>query len=264
MEKIDILKTNLTIKNVIRVIRAENRNCHKKFFVDGRPSDVFVYILEGSCNYVCEDGTTFTVKAGDIMYLANGEKYSIYINEDYRFIFCDFEFVETSPRRSAVFTPRHDSSAEKLFVRLLNLYNTQGKTYFTDSLSLIYSIYSAAIATHSDYYVTKSIRSKMLDIKDYIDKHYGDLSMTVSQLALLADMSEVYFRKMFKTETGASPSKYIISVRLNKAKQLMKYYPFLTLEECAKESGFSSLHYFSRVFHNEFGINPSKYRKNSD
>ena len=264
MEKVDILKSNLTIKNVIRVIRAENRNCHKKFFVDGRPSDVFVYILDGNCSYVCEDGTTFTVKAGDIMYLANGEKYSICINEDYRFIFCDFEFEETAPRKSAVFTPKHDSSAEKLFVKLLNLYNTQSKTYFTDSLSLIYSIYSTGISTHSDYYVTKSIRSKMLDIKDYVDKHYSDISLTVTDLASLADMSEVYFRKMFKLEIGASPSKYIISVRLNKAKQLMKYYPFLTLEECAKESGFSSLHYFSRVFNNEFGINPSKYRKNSD
>ena len=90
------------------------------------------------------------------------------------------------------------------------------------------------------------------------------MSLSVSALAKIADMSEVYFRKLFKAEVGVSPLKYIISVRLKKAKQLMKNYPFLTLEECARQSGFSSLHYFSRVFLSEFGTNPSKYRKNGE
>ena len=261
MEKTDISQTDLSIKKVLRVIRTENKNCHKKFFVDSRPSDVFVYILSGSCDYACEDGTTFTVKAGDIMYLANGEKYSIYINEDYRFIFCDFEFSEKIPCKSAVFTPKHDLSVENLFVKLLNIYNLQGNTYFTDSLSLIYAIYSSIIATRNDCYMSNTVKAKMIDIKKYIDIHYSDMLLNVSSLARLADMSDVYFRKLFKAEVGVSPSKYIISVRLNKAKQLMKYYPFMTLEECAKQSGFSSLHYFSRVFLSEFGINPSKYRK---
>ena len=104
----------------------------------------------------------------------------------------------------------------------------------------------------------------MLDVKEYIDTHYSDKELSISLLAGLIDMSEVYFRKLFKTEMGISPSKYILSVRLKKAKQLMRCYPFLTLEECAMQSGFSSLHYFSRVFRSEFGINASKYRKNSN
>ena len=207
-------------------------------------------------------GTNFTVKAGDIMYLANGEHYSLYINEEYKFIFCDFEFDSDIPRKSAFFTPKHDSSAEKLFVRLLNVYNAQNKTYFTDALSLIYSIYSEIIATRSDFYITKSVKTKILETKKYIDTHHSDSALGISELSSLADMSDVYFRKLFKAEVGTSPAKYIISVRLKKAKQLMKYYPFLTLEECAKQSGFSSLQYFSRVFKNEFGITPSKYRSN--
>ena len=74
MEKTDISQTNYTIKRVLRVIRTENKNCHKKFYVNCRHSDVFVYIISGSCDYSCEDGTVFTVIAGDIMYLASGEK----------------------------------------------------------------------------------------------------------------------------------------------------------------------------------------------
>ncbi len=261
MEKSDILQNNFLIKNVLRVINAENKNCHKRFFIDGRPSDVFVYILSGSCNYDCEDGTSFTVKAGDIMYLSRGERYTLCINEDYRFIFCDFEFSDDIPKKSAFFTPKHDHSAEKLFLKLLNLYNAQSKTYFTESLSLIYAIYSAIIATKSETYIRKTNKDKMIDVRDYINAHYSDVSLGIPALAELVGMSEVYFRKLFKAEAGVSPSQYIISVRLKKAKQIMKYYPFLTLNECALQCGFSSLHYFSRVFRKEFGISPSKYRK---
>jgi len=262
MEKSDISETLFSVKRVIRVIRTENNNYHKRAFIDGRPTDVFVYIISGSCDYRCEDGTCFTVKAGDIMYLPNGERYSVYINDkNYRYIFCDFEFNEAQPKRSAVFTPKNEFSAENLFVKLLNVYNSQTKTYYTDSLSLIYSIYSAIISSKSDTYTNKAVKTKMADAKKYIDVHYSDINLNISNMAKNFDMSEVYFRKLFKNEFGVSPSKYIISVRLKRAKNLMLYYPFLTIEECAKQSGFSSLQYFSRAFNKEFGINPSKYRK---
>ena len=265
MEKHDISKSEFSIKRVIRVICTENKNHHKKFYVNTRSCDVFVYIISGSCEYGFDDGSRFTVKAGDIMYLTKGENYSLYINdENYRFIFCDFDFNEDLPRKSGVFTPKKDSGIENTFIKLLNTYNQYSQTYFTDSLSLIYNIYSAIIATRSEYYISKSVKSKISDAKDYIDVHYASEELTVSSLAKMADMSEVYFRKLFKAEIGISPLKYIINVRIKKAKYLMNHYPFLSLEECARQSGFSSLQYFSRIFHKEFGIPPSKYKSTSD
>jgi AraC family transcriptional regulator of arabinose operon len=38
-------------------------------------------------------------------------------------------------------------------------------------------------------------------------------------------------------------------------------YPFLSLEECAKRSGFSSCQYFYKVFKAHFGVTPAKYKK---
>ena len=73
-------------------------------------------------------------------------------------------------------------------------------------------------------------------------------------------MSQVYFRKLFREAWGCTPSQYAVSVRLQRAKALMEY-PFLTLEECAEQSGFSSLQYFCKVFKKEVGTTPSKYRK---
>ena len=257
----DISKNEFSIKRILRVIRTENKNHHKKFIVDRRPCDVFVYIISGSCEYGFEDGSHFNVKAGDIMYLSNQEKYSIYItDEKYRFIFCDFEFNDVIKRKSAVFTPKNDASAESLFIKLLNIYNLQSKTYFQDSLALLYKIYSAIVNSENDIYLNRSLRSKILESKKYIDSHYSDQSLRVSELAKSIDMSEVYFRKNFKNEIGEAPSRYITSVRLKKAKALMSDYPFFSIEQCALKSGFASLQYFSRVFKKEYGIIPSNWR----
>ena len=38
-------------------------------------------------------------------------------------------------------------------------------------------------------------------------------------------------------------------------------YTFLTLEECALQSGFSSLQHFCKTFKSVYGISPGKYRK---
>lgn len=38
-------------------------------------------------------------------------------------------------------------------------------------------------------------------------------------------------------------------------------YPFLTLEECALQSGFSTVQYFTRCFKKATGPTPAAYRK---
>ena len=85
---------------------------------------------------------------------------------------------------------------------------------------------------------SKSSRNKISGLKNYIDANFADDSLSVSFLAQKADISETYFRNLFKQQYNLSPSQYIINVRLQKAKSLMSY-PFLTLEDCALQSGFS-------------------------
>ena len=262
MEKKKITDSDFAIGKIFDVIKAENRNgVGKRTYVNGRGCDVFVYIISGVCEYTFDNNESFTVRAGDIMYLSKNERYTISVKEaPYRFIFCDFEFCDTSPKQSEVYTPKHESGAEKVFTRLLNLYKQRSRTAFSDSISLVYRIYSMIISCGEDFYVKKSLKAKINQAREYADRHYADFSLSVGRLAEVADMSEVYFRRYFKIEVGTSPAKYIVSKRLNNAIRLMTLYPFLTLEDCAKQSGFNSLQYFSRVFTKELGVSPSKYR----
>lgn len=256
MCQIDITKKNLYIHKIINVIKSKNNNHHKLLHNKCRHSDAFVYILSGSCTYGCPEGNKFTVNEGDILYLSHHSEYTMYIHTDnYSFIFCDFEFDETVPRKSDVYTPGSSEYAENLFVKLLN-----NKDSFPDVLSVLYNIYGIVMTTANKEYASKSSRNKISGLKNYIDANFADDSLSVSFLAQKADISETYFRNLFKQQYNLSPSQYIITVRLQKAKSLMKY-SFLTLEECALQSGFSSLQYFCRIFKKFTGMTPSEYRK---
>ncbi len=67
------------------------------------------------------------------------------------------------------------------------------------------------------------------------------------------------FRKV-KALTGASPSLLIRSVRLHKAKEMLRD-PELSIAEVAYEVGFSTPAYFSTTFLEEFGKTPTEWRQ---
>ena len=259
MQAISITDTQLYIGKIRGVISSVNKNKNKKTYVSGRHSDAFVYALCGSCDYRFGDGTGFTVNAGDVLYLSHGAVYSMLVRTDsFKVIFCDFEFSCDAPRQSTVFTPQNTDHTKNLFQKLHRAYAAGTPTSLAEGLSILYSIYAGVISARS-VGETRTAGSRLDAARGYILSHLNDASLSVSALSQMSGMSEVYFRNLFKAAYGASPSEYITEARLKKACDLMKY-PFLSLEECAAQSGFSSLQYFCRVFKNKMGISPSKYR----
>ena len=260
MDKISITKNQLYIKNVLNVISAVNRNKNKRTYVSGRHSDALVYALQGSCDYSFDDGTRFTVNAGDVLYLSHGAIYSMLVRTDsYKVIFCDFEFLGDTSRQSEVFTPDGTDHVKGLFQKLLRAHDTATVQSSAERLSFLYSIYACVISSQSTD-KPKTAVCRLENAHRYLNSHLDDISLSVSALAEMSNMSEVYFRNLFKSVYGAPPAEYITRSRIKKACELMKY-PFLSLDECAAQSGFSSLQYFCRVFKNEMGTTPAKFRK---
>lgn len=255
----DISKNNLYIDKIIKVIKSKNTHSRKLLHVNDRHSDAFVYIISGSCTYTFDDGYSFTVKSGDILYLAYRSVYTMYIHtNDYMFIFCDFEFEENSVRNSSVYSSKNTENALALFNKLFYYYNSAEVNSFSKCMSLLYDVYSIIKLTSDRMYIFKSAQSKIALAKNKIDSDYNNPSLSVQALAEYAGMSEVYFRKLFKSQYDISPSEYITLIRLKNAKELMRY-PFLSLKECALQSGFTTQQYFARVFKKKEGMSPSKY-----
>ena len=127
-------------------------------------------------------------------------------------------------------------------------------------MSVLYAIYNSLQRETEHVYLEKEKKEIIADSKKYMEENFNNSELSIPMLAQRIGISEVYFRKLFKSMYAISPLKYLTSLRLKNAITLMEY-PVLSLEECALQSGFSSLQYFCRIFKKEFGISPGKYRK---
>ena len=95
-------------------------------------------------------------------------------------------------------------------------------------------------------------------ISRYVAEHYWE-SFTLDQLSNELRYSKNYLCKVFKTTPGTTISEYANFLRVRKAYDLICYTD-QKLSEIAVSCGFSSIHYFSRVFHKYVGMAPSQMR----
>ena len=97
-------------------------------------------------------------------------------------------------------------------------------------------------------------------VRRYIDLHFKE-ALTLEQLAEEGHMNKFYLSHAFKREYGISPINYMISKRIEESKYLLAETD-LSMSQIAQLLGFSSLSYFSQVFHRTQSISPKEYRQN--
>ena len=76
----------------------------------------------------------------------------------------------------------------------------------------------------------------------------------------MANLSPVYFHKLFRAHLGMTPAAFVLSCRIAKAKALLKTGE-LTIGEITSQCGFSSQAYFNYKFKEVTGETPLQYRK---
>jgi AraC family transcriptional regulator len=93
----------------------------------------------------------------------------------------------------------------------------------------------------------------------FIDAHL-DGEVTLEELAREACLSRFHFARAFKAATGASPHRYILRRRLERAKSLLTT-GRPSLAEVALACGFSSQAHFSTSFKQATGVSPKHFRQ---
>ena len=93
-----------------------------------------------------------------------------------------------------------------------------------------------------------------------IESRLGDPQLSAEDLSRDVGMSRVHLFRKLKKITGQSPSDFIRYIRLQKAAQLLDGKKGF-IKEIAFEVGFTSLSYFSKCFHEFYGMKPSEYSR---
>ena len=93
---------------------------------------------------------------------------------------------------------------------------------------------------------------------NYIDQHLSE-HITLELLSDVVHFNKSYLTERFKDMWGIPPMKYVNGIRIERAKELLaKTDKSITV--IAEETGFSSIHYFSRYFKEKERMTPQAYR----
>lgn len=84
--------------------------------------------------------------------------------------------------------------------------------------------------------------------------------LTIEEICHKFSISRSSLQTLFKNNLNIAPKQYISNLKLAKSKLMIKE-SIYTISEISSKLGFTSIHYFSRKFKQEFGITPSDYAK---
>lgn len=153
------------------------------------------------------------------------------------------------------------SELTELFHRILGLdlhnFPEQKPLLYSYVYQFLYQIISETRSTSSNGHYAH--RRTMHLIENYIREHL-DENLNLQQLAAKANLSAVYFHKLFSAHAGMTPAAFVLHCRIAAAKAMLKTGE-LSISDISNRCGFTSQSYFNYKFKEVTGETPLQYRK---
>lgn len=219
----------------------------------------FVYKISGEVNYHFKD-TTLHFTPGCICYFPKGSDFNIeniVLGECIAVNFQTYDSLDIPPFCISL---DKNNQMKTVFQKLEILWHKRKCDFSYDILSEVYKI--------ADY-IQESLKESMQENKAYkniseiaafLQENFTDPDLKISDVCNKFSVSVSSARENFSKMFGMSPKRYLTTLRINFAKNLLLESD-LTISQIAEKSGFEDTFYFSRCFSKECGCCPTEYRK---
>ena len=99
-------------------------------------------------------------------------------------------------------------------------------------------------------------------LRRVLERMQADLSadINLATLAATSGYSRAHFLRTFRAATGQTPHRYLLDLRLDRARELIAN-KSMPLIDIAADCGFSSHAHLTTAFRSRFGVAPSAYRR---
>ena len=253
----------------VQVLNALRQYCGRfnSFNCVGTPKRCHMLLRPFGCKaiYTMKDGRVVHAKEGDIVYIPQGAEYEV--------VFYDFVA----------------SVSHTIHINFL-LYDEDGRPFTFDESIAIWradNVDYAAIFEEIDRFSEANvqchgkIKAIMYDLLFRLSEYYHvgyrntyaliargisylereeQQNFKISEIADMCNVSEVYFRKLFKEYAGKSPTQYRTDAKMRRAKVYLEQ-DALSVYEISERLGFSDVSYFIKVFREYVGTTPKAYRE---
>lgn len=237
------------------------------------------FIFERNTPYMNQSGTLDThvlylVSNGQAIFRTNGKSWPITVGTVF-FSFANIPFCfESGEKLEFFYIGFYGSRADDLFHRfgitplsctfdgcegLLphwqeNIIRANDENADLLSESLLYYTFSRLKRR------TSSGSSLVHFVLSYLDEHFTESTLTLSEIADAAGYHQKYLSSTFKKQFGMGISEYLRVLRIRYAVMMIEN-GVTSVKNVAALSGFSDPLYFSKVFTSTIGVSPSQYSR---
>ena len=212
--------------------------------------------------YVFSDNKTVLVGQNEIVYMPKGSSYTVSSKNSGNCYAINFDISENNDFEPFSFKLKNASAFIKEFEKATELWKNKNTAFHMQCKAVLYNIISMLQSEYNSKYMTRSTANLIAPAVEYIKKNYTNENICIPELSAMCDISEDYFRKIFKNTFGISPRKYINELKISYSKELITSGMY-TITEAAELSGYTDMSYFSREFKKAFGICPADYKKST-
>lgn len=97
----------------------------------------------------------------------------------------------------------------------------------------------------------------LMRVREYMHDNIAE-DISIDLLSGVANMSKFHFIRLFRTQFGLTPHKYLLNLRVNRARNLLELGTAPT--DAAQELGFFDVSHLNRHFKRVYGLTPKQYQ----
>ena len=216
-----------------------------------------IFHFSGKSTVLFND-TVLNIQPDTIRFLPHGDVTKYEVIREHNGACIDIVFKSDKPISEEAFTMdvHGNKKLASLFKKVFSIWVARNEGYYFESMSLIYKIFAEM---QKENYLPDKQYKLIEPAVDYINEHFFESNISMDELAALCGISYSYFKQIFLRKFSISPKKYMISLKINSACELLKTEHY-TVSQISHMCGFSDIYFFSRQFKEYMGITPTEFK----
>lgn len=203
------------------------------------------------------DGRTYMNTNGSVTFLPMYKKYRVELPDNYMSCYVINFFGEVDCDYMNLYECEDMFSLFEEAVRIWRRHR-EDEYYRLDCASITYKIFAELCRRRDRSGPPLRKKERLAPVIEKIHNEYNSPGLKISELAPFIGVGERYLCNIFKEIYGMPPKRYLVELRIKRAKELLS--GNIPVSEVARLVGFGDVYHFSNIFKNECGIPPSEYR----